>query len=350
MILAKGRASESDSGGQLPATGGATVDLEFEALGSKIRVLVDPSPEPSVEPASEAAERIRAFIEGFDSTLSRFKPDSELSAMNSNPATTVEASELLRQVVSAGLAAARTTGGLVDPTLEPELERAGYVESRAGLKGLPVGQLLEAGPVPAVASSSTSRLYESFEVDDEAATITRPPGVSFDPGGVGKGLAADMAAGMLGAYPRFLVSCGGDIRVGGPAAPGDPFDVFAEHPISGRKPHVFRLGSGGIATSGISARSWLDGEGKAAHHLIDPSTGEPCRTGLIGATALASTALEAEVLAKQAVLLGPIEGLSLLGPGGGLVVHEDGRVEIAGQARVRFRIPGAAVPAGAEGR
>ena len=93
------------------------------------------------------------------------------------------------------------------------------------------------------------------------------------------------------------------------------------------------------ATSGIAARSWRKPDGSVAHHLLDPSTGEPCRTGLIGATALAPTALEAEVLAKWAVLAGPVDGLELLARNGGLVVHRDGRVEIAGEARVRFRLP-----------
>lgn len=315
------------------------MDLEFHSLGSEIRVLVDPLANPGQAPAEEAAGRVREFIERFDATLSRFRPDSELSAFNADPRETVPASDLLRKVVRAGAEAERSSGGLIDPTLEADLERAGYVESRAGMKGLPADQLRDDRIVERAASPSDAGRRGAFEVDDEAGTITRPPGLRFDPGGVGKGLAADMAGELLEAYPRYLVSCGGDIRVGGEAAATNPFDVFAEHPTSGRKPHVFRLGSGGIATSGIAARSWRNPDGSVAHHLLDPSTGRPCHTGLIGATALAPTALEAEILAKWAVLAGPVEGLALLARNGGLVVHRDGRVEIAGQARVRFRLP-----------
>lgn len=317
----------------------ASADLKFDSLGSKVRVLVDPPANPALGPAEEAAERVREFVKRFDATLSRFRADSELSLFNADPRATVQASDLLRRVVRAGTEAARSSGGLVDPTLRNELERVGYIESRANMKGLPADQLLEGADEGQAASASDWRRYELFEVDDDAGTITRPPDTSFDPGGVGKGLAADMASELLEGYPRYLVSCGGDIRVGGTAAPGEPFDVFVEHPTSGRRPHVFRLGRGGIATSGIAARSWRKPDGSVAHHLLDPSTGEPCRTGLIGATALAPTALEAEVLAKWAVLAGPVDGLELLARNGGLVVHRDGRVEIAGEARVRFRLP-----------
>ena len=328
-------ASEAKGSGPGPAG----TDLEFDSLGSKIRILVDSAADPTMAPAEEAAGRVREFVERFDATLSRFRPDSELSMFNADPRETVPASDLLRKVVRAGTEAARSSGGLVDPTLQADLERAGYAESRAGMRGLPAAQLLDDATAARSAAPSASRRYESFEVDDAAGTITRPPGIGFDPGGVGKGLAADMAGELLETYPRYLVSCGGDIRVGGEMAPGEPFDVFVEHPTSRRKPHVFRVGSGGIATSGIAARSWRRSDGSAAHHLLDPSTGRPCHTGLIGATALAPSALEAEVLAKRAVLAGPVDGLALLAPNSGLIVHRDGRVEVAGQARVRFRLP-----------
>lgn len=323
-------------------------DLVFDSLGSKIRILVDSPGDHALAPAEEAAGRVREFIERFDATLSRFRPDSELSTFNADPRETVPASDLLRRVVRAGMEAARSSGGLLDPTLQADLENAGYVESRASMKGLPPDELLDDRIVERAASPSESGRSGSFEVDDQAETITRPPGLPFDPGGVGKGLAADMAGELLAAYPRYLVSCGGDIRVGGQAAPANPFDVFAEHPTSGRKPHVFRLGSGGIATSGIAARSWRKPDGSVAHHLLDPSTGRPCQTGLIGATALAPTALEAEILAKWAVLAGPVDGLEVLARRGGLVVHSDGRVEIAGEAQVRFRLP--AIDSGGAGR
>ena len=110
-------------------------DLTFDAMGSHVRLLIG-EPGPGLEPAAEAAERARRFVLDFDAALSRFKPESELCALNGDPRDRVPASELLRQAVRAGLGAAERSGGLVDPTLVREIEGAGYVKSRAGMTGL----------------------------------------------------------------------------------------------------------------------------------------------------------------------------------------------------------------------
>jgi thiamine biosynthesis lipoprotein len=200
-------------------------------------------------------------------------------------------------------------------------------------------ELLVDAPVRHSAHASEEAAWQAFEVDDDAGTIRRPRGFGFDPGGCGKGLAADMAAGLLAAYPRFLVSCGGDIRVGGPDAEKQPFEVFVEHPATGTRPHLFRIGRGGIATSGIGNRSWRRDDGSPTHHLLNPATGEPVWSGLIGATALAPTTLEAETLAKAALLSGPDGAREILSRYGGILVLDDGRVEAAGRSTFRVRVP-----------
>ena len=59
-------------------------------------------------------------------------------------------------------------------------------------------------------------------------------------------------------------------------------------------------------------------------------TGEPAWTGLVSVTALAPTALEAETLAKAALLRGPRAAGALLAVHGGVLVHDDGDIELAG--------------------
>jgi thiamine biosynthesis lipoprotein len=93
------------------------------------------------------------------------------------------------------------------------------------------------------------------------------------------------------------------------------------------------VGSGGIATSGIDSRVWLSGDGGFAHHLLDPSTGRSAWTGLISATALGDSALEAETLAKASLLSGAGGARRLLRARGGAIVHETGRVELVGPLR-----------------
>ncbi len=312
-------------------------DVLFDAMGSHVRFLIG-EPGAGMAPAPAAAERARQFVVEFDAKLSRFKLDSELCALNADSRLSVPASDLLRKAVKAGLAAAERSGGLVDPTLADEIEAAGYVGSRAGVSAAPLGAALAEAPPRRAASPSPEARWRRFEVDDEAGSISRPPGVRFDTGGAGKGLAADLIAAQLRGYSRFIVDCGGDIRIGGPDALVRPYEVFVEHPLTGERAHVLRLGTGAVATSGLNVRIWRGADGRYVHHLLDPSTGEPAWTGLIGVTALGDTAVEAETLSKAALLSGPEAGREILAERGGLLVHDSGEVERVGPLSVKPRI------------
>ena len=79
-----------------------------------------------------------------------------------------------------------------------------------------------------------------------------------------------------------------------------------------------------MATSGTTRRRWDGG-----HHLIDPRTREPADTGVLQATAVAATGLEAEVLAKAAILAGPERAARTLSHGG-VIVLAGGLVEVVG--------------------
>jgi thiamine biosynthesis lipoprotein len=153
-----------------------------------------------------------------------------------------------------------------------------------------------------------------------------------------------MVADLLHGYSRYIVDCGGDIRIGGSDALVNPFEVFVEHPLTAEHAFVLKLGSGAVATSGLNVRIWRGADGRYSHHLLDPSTGEPAWTGLIGVTALGDTAVEAETFAKAALLSGPEGAREVLTERGGLMVHDSGRIETVGplSARPRIRIPGAA--------
>jgi FAD:protein FMN transferase len=315
-------------------------DVVFDAMGSHVRLLIG-EPGPGMAAAPAAAETARKFIVEFDRALSRFKPGSELCVLNEDPRERVPASDLLRRAVKAGIESAERSGGLVDPTLIGEIETAGYVASRAGVPGAPLGAALEEAPERHPAQPNPAAAWRGFEVDDARGMIARPPGTRFDTGGAGKGLAADMVAEKLRGYSRFIVDCGGDIRIGGPDALLTPYEVFVEHPLTGERAFVLKLSSGAVATSGLNVRIWRDEQGRYSHHLLDPATGEPAWTGLIGATALGDTAVEAETFAKAALLSGPERGRAVLAERGGLLVHDDGRVETVGPlaAKPRIRIP-----------
>jgi thiamine biosynthesis lipoprotein len=293
--------------------------------------------------ASAAVRRARERLEEIHRRLSRFRDESELSLLNRDPRQTVPASPLLRMLARSAVDAGRRSGGLVDCTLLGELALAGYRDSLRGREPLPLEAVLAGRRDARVAGAPASRRgWELIEVDDRQRTITRPPGLGIDGGGIAKGLAADLIATRLGSHRTFAVDCCGDLRIGGDA--GAPRTVHVSDPFGGEPLHSLALARGAVATSGIGARSWA-APGGGAHHLLDPATGRPAFTGVVQATALAPTGFLAEVYAKSALLAGPQRAAERL-PHGGVIVGEDGRAVVvaasAGATATPVSTPGGA--------
>jgi thiamine biosynthesis lipoprotein len=267
--------------------------------------------------------QLEGFLRMLHKRLSRFDPGSELARLNAADQELVEVSSVLSAALDAGIWAARRSGGLVDPTLVGEIEQAGYRRSLRGATPAPLADAIAAAPRRRPAAPNPRSRWAEIDVDAVEGVVRRPPGVRFDTGGCGKGLAADLVAERLGGYSIFAVDAGGDLRIGGDSPP--PRQVRIQDPLNGGTAHVFELSTGAVGTSGISTRVWRTEDG-FNHHLLDPSTGRPAWTGVIQASAIAPTALEAETLAKMAVLLGPVAGAELLAEQGGLLIEDSGRI------------------------
>ena len=285
--------------------------------------------------ADEGRERLL----DADARLSRFRADSELSRLNRDRREAVPASPLLRELARAVETAGRCSGGLVDATLLDPLERAGYRSSFAQLRPVALADALASRSGRAPATPHPAARWRSIRVDAQAGTVTRPPGLRIDSGGVGKGLLADLVASSLRRERSFAVDCCGDIRIGGSSR--RERRVLVDDPFGGAPIHELALREGAVATSGIGRRCWLDAEGRAAHHILDPGSGEPAFTGIVQATAVAPTALLAEIHAKAALLAGPAGAAAWL-PHGGVLVADDGGVEVVAAQRPLPLLVGAA--------
>jgi thiamine biosynthesis lipoprotein len=310
----------------------------FDCFGGSCAVLVMSG--AAAGRGREAVARARRRMLEWHDQFSRFTPDSELSLLNADPRETVPVSAVMARLVQSALDAARRTGGLVDPTLLGALESAGYrLPRRAPGAPAPIalrdalalaGERRPATPHPAAR-------WREVSVDARGRTVTRPPGLGLDAGGIAKGLFGDILASALGGHACFAVDAAGDVRFGGHAAleravqVANPFDEDALI-------HTFTLRHGAAATSGIGRRVWAqvqDGDAghpprptlRAAHHLLDPATGRPAFTGLVQVTALAPTGVQAEVRAKAALLSGPAHAAAWL-PDGGVIVADDGQATV----------------------
>jgi thiamine biosynthesis lipoprotein len=140
----------------------------------------------------------------------------------------------------------------------------------------------------------------------------RVPAAPLDMGGIGKGLALRWAAAhaidVLPEGAGLLLEAGGDIVAAGWPPPGG-WLVGIEDPVADGAPDaepiaVVVVRAGAVATSSVRVRRWIGPDGRPVHHLVDPRTGEPARTGLIAVTVASGDPAWAEVWSKALFLAG----------------------------------------------
>jgi thiamine biosynthesis lipoprotein len=286
-------------------------ELRFRAMGSDCHVVVTGN--PALVPLA------RNRVEDLERRWSRFLPDSEVSLLNAGGARVVSAETF--ELVTRAVDGWRSTGGRFDPTVLGDVLRAGYDRTFASIGGRD-------------GSSALRRGCGGIETDAATRRVRLPDGAGFDPGGIGKGLAADLvvrellAAGAEGA----CVNVGGDVRVEGHGPDDGRWLVAVAHPGRAEPVAVVALAAGAVATSTTRLRTWVVA-GERRHHLVDPASGGPYAGPTYAVTVVAREAAWAEVAAKAA-LLAPDDAVGTLVALGvdGLVAGADGLAATPGLA------------------
>jgi FAD:protein FMN transferase len=286
-------------------------DVRFPVMGTDAHVLVHG------RDVAALADAARDDLDGLERLWSRFLPDSEVSVLNGAGAAPVVVSAATSALIARAVEGWRITLGRFDPTVLGDVVRAGYDRSFEH--------------IPAVTHAGVSDLRQgcaAIEVDERVNVVRLPPRVAFDPGGIGKGYAADlivdrlMRAGAGGA----CVNVGGDVRVAGPAPGSRSWAVGVLDPFTDAPVDTVLVDDGGVATTSRTKRAWF-ADGAPAHHVIDPASGRPVASGLAAVTTVASDSWVAEVFSKAAFVGGLDDGLEFLEEHGvaGLFVDDRGR-------------------------
>jgi thiamine biosynthesis lipoprotein len=258
-------------------------------------------------------------IHDLEARWSRFRTTSEISRLNAGAGSPCIVSDDTYRLVERLVEHWWCTAGRFDPTVHDTMLGLGYTQSwpfhHADATAAPL-------PPPGCAG---------IELDRGTRMVWLPAGVHLDPGGLGKGFAADLIAEELveDGADGALVDLGGDIRVIGLSPSGSTWRVAIEHPTDPSATIAFvETTGGGIATTSRGKRRWqVDGEHEV-HHVVDPSTGAPATRRWTSATALAHSAAAAEVGAKVAFLDGALDDApDVLAA---LLADADGQLQVVG--------------------
>ena len=317
-----------------PAVGTGTA--EWPAWGRTARVVLTAGDHPEL--LDDARDLVSRVLAAVDRAAGRDRPDAEIHRLLRAGGRTVTVSPLLAELVAVALAAARRSGGAVDPTVGAAMNRISHRGSGGGarpaLPTLPVlpvcGQVTRVGGAGATARPAPG--WHVVRLDGRRLGV--PAGVSLDLGAVAGAFAADRAAALVAGRLGVgaLVRVGGDVATAGPAPTGG----WRVHVPGGTDrpedpPATIVLPAGAaVATSGTLHRVWRHG-GEVLHHIVDPRTGTSAVTPWRTVTAVALCCVQANTLTTGALVRGDDAARWLNGLGApARLVTTDGAVVTVG--------------------
>lgn len=274
----------------------ASQERSFQAMGSPFVIRIDVRDDPMSSPDTLDAllSSLQQETESIEQSLSRFRPDSELTKLNQRAGDWVQVSQRLRDVLLLTRRMYTLTDGAFDPRILSTLERIGYRGARVTTPHRPPSDL------------STPEAPVLFRGTDEVRVAT-----PIDLGGIGKGYTSDQLAATIEAnlpasvLTGYIVDAGGDLVVAGHQASGEAWAIGIENPFD--PPNLVaaispvRDGRTAICTSSVMRKKWTF-EGTTVHHMIDPASAEPVRSPLVSVTTIASSAAHAEIITKYIFL------------------------------------------------
>jgi thiamine biosynthesis lipoprotein len=262
----------------------------YHGIPTRIRFRMPPE---RAADAAATAEAAWAEFRGVGAAFNAFDPASEVGRFNADQGKEIRA-------VTGGFAtlldlsreAWTLTGGAFDPTVWP----VKTLWRRAAERGVvPTDAEIESARLPVGMDRLTSVRRSALARRPTAGTGAGGPslvhramaGVMLDFGGIVKGHAVDRVADLLRAAGAtdWLVQCGGEIAAHGAGPAGRPWRIGVRHPLlpDGIWGSVSRDGDLAVSTSGNYEQPVRIGD-RDFHHIVDPRTGRPVASPLLGVT------------------------------------------------------------------
>jgi thiamine biosynthesis lipoprotein len=234
--------------------------------------------------------------------MSPWEDQSDISRFNRLPLNQwQELPRELERVMASALRIARESGGAYDPTMGSLVDLWGFG---------PSGPRETPPPPDDVTRLHQACGWQQLDLCAGARRLRRHNHASIDLCGIAKGFAVDLVAETLlelGIY-NALVEIGGELRGHGIKPDGSPWWVGIDRPVhlsasATAEPILVALHDLAIATSGCE-RGFTRDERRFSH-TIDPRTGSPIANGMITATVLHRSCMEADAYATALMVLGP---------------------------------------------
>ena len=257
----------------------------------------------SADVDAAALREIEALCARYELLLSRFNPESRLSALNAAAGEWVDVGNELAAVLRVALGYCERTDGLFDITMGDVCRLWDF----------------KRGVVPddaAIAEALAHVDWHNVQVEGTQARIADPQ-ATIDLGGMAKGYIADRVIDLLkhcGATSG-VINLGGNVACLGSKPDGSAWNVGLRAPVpSGGSLQAASFASvpvrgKSVVTSGVYERSFVR-DGRVLHHILDPRTGKPAETDVLSATVIADKSLDADGYTTALIIMGAEQALT----------------------------------------
>lgn len=282
--------------GCAPYSGQEGETLQFIAMDTVMSVNVS-------DGNDGAAEAVQTLIYDLDAALSRTQENSEVSMLNSSAGmgNSVALSEDIFNLLEAAVAFSERTNGAFNPAIAPIMDAWGFTKDE---KHVPSDEELQK-LLPLLN-------LDALELENGKALLS-VKGMSLDLGAIAKGYAGDKATALLREFgvSSALVSLGGNITAIGTKPDGSGWRVAVRDP-NNQEGYlgIITLTDKTVSTSGGYER-FFEQDGVIYHHIIDPKTGYPARSGLQSVSVVSASGTVADALSTALFVMGEEDALAL---------------------------------------
>ena len=279
--------------------------------------------------SQETAQEIIDAINRLESNgISHNYESSLICKINANSgAAPVECGEYIFDAIAQLDELARLTDGAYNPLLGPVIELWDFDSESPEIPD--ADELNEA--------LSLCGLENLILDSDTQSVMLRNAGCKLHLGSAGKGMACDVAYGVLSSSgcTSAVIASGGSVLVYGEKPGGGKWSVAVRDPFdasSGSYAGVISAGAGSfVSTSGDYEKYFVE-NGVKYHHILDSSTGYPVFNDITSVTTVCGSGLMSDALSTACFVLGYDGSLDILEHynAGAVFIFKDGSIKTAG--------------------
>lgn len=231
------------------------------------------------ENCTETARAVAAMLQELDNTWSYTNEDSVIYRLNNHKENPNAENQ---KILDFAMALSERTGGALDPRLGDVSEVWGFRSER-------------------------QRVPTREEIENALAQR------KWDMGALIKGYAGQQAAQLLLSenITCAILNLGGNVQTVGSKSSGEPWLVGIQNPSGGEPLGIISVeGTASVVTSGDYQR-YFEQDGVRYHHIMDPQTGMPSRSGLSSVTVICRDGMTADGLSTALFVMGLEQGNAL---------------------------------------